>query len=183
MVRLVWHNHKENELRVLDLTATVHNDGQDLFIVVVLNRLSEALKQHFLVVCSLVRDGAHISEFHLDFKTFLSRQVVELIIDVVGVVDVSLEAEDGKAFKHLGLVNHSVQVVRIVKNASRRPVSVFMLLTRVLVATRLSLEVRRLINFRTLEYFSLNAVGLKRNFKTPLLDFLGVGDHIVQLTN
>lgn len=114
MVRLVWHNHKENELRVLDLTATVHNDGQDLFIVVVLNRLSEALKQHFLVVCSLVRDRAHISEFHLDFKTFLSRQVVELIIDVMCIVDVSLEAEDGKAFKHLGLVNHSVQVVRIV---------------------------------------------------------------------
>jgi hypothetical protein len=124
------------------------------------------------VVGSFVRDRAHIGELHLDFKTLLSRQVVELIIDVVGVVDVSLEAEDGKAFEHLRLVNHSVKVVRIVQNASRRTICVLMSLTRVRVATRLSLEVGRLINFGTLKHFSFNTIGLQGDLETPLLNLL-----------
>jgi len=54
----------------------------------------------------LVRDWADVSVFDLDVQTLLGRQVEELVVDVMGVLHIFFEADDGKAFKLLGLVHH-----------------------------------------------------------------------------
>lgn len=71
VVRLVGHDHQEDELRMSDLAVAVHDDGEDLLVVIVLNRLCETFKQDFLVVGSLVRNWAHISKFDLDLQALL----------------------------------------------------------------------------------------------------------------
>jgi hypothetical protein len=54
----------------------------------------------------LVWDWADVSVFDLDVKTLLLRQVEELVVDVMGVLHIFFEADDGKAFELLGLVHH-----------------------------------------------------------------------------
>ena len=67
VVRLVGHNHKEDELRVLDLSIAALDDGQNFLVVVVLDGLSETFKKDLFVVRCLVRNRAHVSELHLNF--------------------------------------------------------------------------------------------------------------------
>ena len=55
---------------------------------------------------SFVRDGANVGVLDADIKSFLDGKVVELIVDVVGVLDVLFEADYCEALKVLGLVNH-----------------------------------------------------------------------------
>lgn len=71
MVRLVWHNHKEDELRVLDLSIATLDDRQNFLVVVVLDGLSETFKKDFFVVRCLVRNRAHIGKFNLNFQALL----------------------------------------------------------------------------------------------------------------
>lgn len=80
-------------------------------------------------------------------------------------------------------MNHSVKIVRVVKDTRRRAISVLVLLSRVSIPTGLSLEVRRLKNFGSLKDFSLNTVGLETNLESPLFDFLTVSDHFIELTD
>jgi len=54
VIRLVGHDNQEDELRMSNFTVAAHNDGEDLLIVVVLDRLCETFKQDFLVVGGLV---------------------------------------------------------------------------------------------------------------------------------
>jgi len=54
----------------------------------------------------LVWDWADVSVFDLDVQTLLGRQVEELVVDVMGVLHIFFKADDGKAFKLLGLVHH-----------------------------------------------------------------------------
>jgi hypothetical protein len=67
VVRLVRHNHKEDELRVLDLSIAALDNRQDFLVVVVLDRLSKTLKEYLLVVSCLVRNRANVSELYLNF--------------------------------------------------------------------------------------------------------------------
>jgi len=54
----------------------------------------------------LVWDWTDVSVFDLDVETLLLGQVEELVVDVMGVLHIFFEADDGKAFKLLGLVHH-----------------------------------------------------------------------------
>lgn len=54
----------------------------------------------------LVWDWADVCVFDLDVETLLLRQVVELIVDVMSVLHIFFEADDGKSFKLLRLVHH-----------------------------------------------------------------------------
>ena len=49
---------------------------------------------------------ANVSVLHTDIKTLLQRQVVEFVINVVSVLNILLEADDGEALESLGLVHH-----------------------------------------------------------------------------
>ena len=93
------------------------------------------------MVGCLVRDGTDISKFDLDIKAFLSAQVVKFVVDVVGVTDIALETEDGETFKHLGLVDHRVEVVAVVQNARYSTVCLLHGLAGKLVPGGLGVEV------------------------------------------
>jgi len=54
----------------------------------------------------LVRDRADVGIFDLDVQTLLLGQVEELVVDVMSVLHIFFEADDGKAFKLLGLMHH-----------------------------------------------------------------------------
>ncbi len=53
-----------------------------------------------------VRHWADVGILHTNIETLLQRQVVEFVVDVVSILDVFLEADDGKAFKSFRLVHH-----------------------------------------------------------------------------
>jgi len=91
---------------MLDGAVRLLNNRENLFIVVVLNTLGERVKQVLLVHGGLVRDWADVSVFDLDVETLLLGQVEELVVDVMGVLHIFFEADDGKTFKLLGLVHH-----------------------------------------------------------------------------
>lgn len=54
----------------------------------------------------LVRDGANVGVLDANIEPFLDGEVVELVVDVVGVLYVLFEANNGEALKVLGLMNH-----------------------------------------------------------------------------
>lgn len=54
----------------------------------------------------LIRDGANVGVLDANIEPFLDGEVVELVVDVVGVLYVLLEANNGEALKVLGLMNH-----------------------------------------------------------------------------
>jgi len=54
----------------------------------------------------LIRDGANVGVLDANIEPFLDGEVVELVIDVVGVLYVLLEANNSEALKVLGLMNH-----------------------------------------------------------------------------
>ena len=93
------------------------------------------------MVGCLVRDGTDISKFDLDIQAFLSAQVVKLVVDVVGVADIALETEDSETFKHLGLVDHRVEVVAVVQNTRYSTVCLLHWLAGKLVSGGLGIEV------------------------------------------
>lgn len=90
----------------------------------------------------------------------MSAQVVKLVVDVVGVTDIALETKDGETFKHLGLVDHRVEVVAVVQNARYSAVCLLHWLTGKLVPGSLGVEVWRLIDLRTIQDLGFNGVWL-----------------------
>ena len=56
--------------------------------------------------CGLVWDWANVCILHIDVQTFLLRKVEELVVDVVSVLHIFFEADDGKTFKLLGFMYH-----------------------------------------------------------------------------
>lgn len=91
---------------MLDRTIRLLNNRQDLLIVVVLDTLCERVKQVLFMHSRLVRDWADVGILDLDVQALLLRQVIELVVDVMSVLHIFFEADDGKAFKLLRLVHH-----------------------------------------------------------------------------
>jgi len=89
VVRVVGHDHEEDELRVLDLTLGGADYSRHFLVVVILDGLGEGLEEDFFVEGGLVGDRTDISEFDLDAEALLCRKVVELVVDVVCVAYVS----------------------------------------------------------------------------------------------
>jgi len=89
VVRVVGHDHEEDELRVLDLTVGLADCSRHFLVVVILDGLGEGLEEDFFVEGGLVGDRTDISEFDLDAEALLCRKVVELVVDVVCVAYVS----------------------------------------------------------------------------------------------
>lgn len=52
----------------------------------------------------------------------------------MGVVHVSLQTEDSEAFEQLGLVDHSIEVVRVVQNTALGAISMLVLLTGIRIS-------------------------------------------------
>ena len=106
VVAVIRHNNQENEVRVLDSAIRGLNSGQHFLVVVVLDTRGESFQKILLMDGCAVRDGADIGVFYSDVKTLLLGKVVELVIDVVSVLNVLLEANDGESLECLGLVDH-----------------------------------------------------------------------------
>ena len=90
MVGVVRHDHQEEELRVFDGSIGIVDHWQHLFVVVVLDGRGEGIQEELLVNQGLVSNWTDVCILNLNIKTFLLRQVVEFIVDEVGVVHVSL---------------------------------------------------------------------------------------------
>jgi len=67
--------------------------------------------------CGAVRHWADIGVLDANVEALLRAQVEELVIDVVCVLHVLLEADDGEALKGLRLVDHGVKAVRVVQGS------------------------------------------------------------------
>lgn len=91
---------------MLNLAIRLLNNRKHLLIVVVLDALGKRVQQVLLMHRRLVGDGADVGILHLNVETLLLGQVEELVVDVVSVLHIFFEADDGKAFKLLGLVHH-----------------------------------------------------------------------------
>ena len=89
MVWVVGHYNQKDELGVLNLTVRILNYRSNLFVIIILNWLSEGFKQNFFVVCCFIWHRTDISEFDLNVQSLLCRKVVELVVDVVSVAYVS----------------------------------------------------------------------------------------------
>ena len=88
-----------------------------LLEVVVLDARGESFQKILLVNGGLVWNRADVSVLDADVETLLHGEVVELVIDVVGVLDILLQADDSEALKGLRLVDHRVEAVRVVQRA------------------------------------------------------------------
>ena len=64
---------------------------------------------------SSVRNWADIRIFNANVEALLHRQIVKLIVDVVGILDILFEADDGESLKGLWLVDHGVKAVRVIQ--------------------------------------------------------------------
>ena len=84
-------------------------------VVVVLDARGKSFQKILFVHGSLVRHWADIGVLDADVKSLLHRQVVELIVDVVSVLDILLEADNGESLEGFGLVDHGVKAVGVVQ--------------------------------------------------------------------
>lgn len=69
------------------------------------------------MVGGFVRNRTDVCKLNLDVEALLGGEIVELVVDVVGISNIFFETENSKPFKHLWFVHHCVQVVRVVKDA------------------------------------------------------------------
>ena len=63
------------------------------------------------MLCGLIKHRANICVLHANIKALLMGEIVELVVDVVGVLDVLLQTDDGEALESSWLMNHGVQTV------------------------------------------------------------------------
>ena len=114
---MVRHDDQEDKVGVLDGSTRVLDRRQHLLVVVVLDARGKSFQKILLVDGGLVGDGADVGVLDSDVEAFLEREVVELVVDVVGVLDILLEADDGESLESLGLVHHRVEAVGVVEGA------------------------------------------------------------------
>ena len=117
VVGVVRHDDQEYKVGVLDGSTRVLDRRQHLLVVVVLDARGKSFQKILLVDGGLVGDGANVGVLDSDVEAFLEREVVELVVDVVGVLDILLEADDGESLESLGLVHHRVEAVGVVEGA------------------------------------------------------------------
>ena len=189
VVGVVGHDDQENEVGVLDGSARVLDRRQHLLVVVVLDARGKSFQKILLVDGGLVGDGADVGVLNSDVETFLEGKVVELVVDVVGVLDILLEADNRESLESLRLVHHRVEAVGVVEGAricrvwvTSRLLSLLLLVVLV-SASSLLLEVGRLEDLRLFEDFGLDGIGIELNIEAPLLDLLALSNHFVQLLN
>jgi hypothetical protein len=108
---VVRHDDQEDEIGVFNRAIRSLDGGQDLLVIIILDRGCKGLKEVLLMLSSLIQDRADVGVLDADVEAFLQGQVIELIINVVGVLYVFLEADDGEALKGLGLMYHRIQTV------------------------------------------------------------------------
>ena len=186
MIRMIWHNDKEDKLGVLYRAIRFFDRCMHFLVVVVLNALGKGLKKHLFVIGGFIRDWTNISKFDLNAKSFLCGKIVELVVYVVCISYVSFQTENSEALKVPWLMNHRVQIVRIVQNTRCASISHFVLalLSLVLIASwSLGGKVWRFKNFRTFEDFGFNSIGLESDIETPLLNFFAFWDHLIKLAD
>ena len=189
VVGVVRHDDQEDKVGVLDGSARVLDRRQHLLVVVVLDARGKSFQKILLVDGGLVGDGADVGVLDSDVEAFLEGEVVELVVDVVGVLDILLEADDGESLESLGLVHHRVEAVGVVEGAGICRVWVssrllgLLLLVVLVSASSLLLEVGRLEDLRLLKDLGLDGIGVELNIEAPLLDFLALSNHFVQLLN
>ena len=111
VVRVVGHDDQEDEIGVFNCAIRSLDGGQDLLVIIILDRGREGLKEILLVLSSLIQDRADVGVLDPDVEALLQGQVVELVVNVVGVLYVFLQADDGEALKGLGLMHHRIQTV------------------------------------------------------------------------
>ena len=189
VVGVVRHDDQENEVGVLDGSARVLDRWQHLLVVVVLDARGKSFQKILFVDGGLVGDGADVGVLDSDVEAFLEGEVVELVVDVVGVLDILLEADDRESLESFGLVHHRVEAVGVVEGAGICRVWVssrllgLLLLVVLVSASSLLLEVWRLKDLRLLQDLGLDGIGVELNIEAPLLDFLALSNHFVQLLN
>lgn len=155
-------------------------------VVIELNTLREGFQQFVLVLGGPVLDQADIRILYENVQPLFNRHVVEFLVDVAGVLLVTLQTEDGEVLQRLRLVNHGVEAVGVLQRARGHdlarvaPQLALLLLTGI---GRLLHEVGGFINLRTLQNLGFDGVRSQFNFKTPLLDLLALGDHGVQIAD
>jgi len=136
---------------------------------------------------SLVRNWADICVFDTNIESFLDGEVVELVVDVVGVLDILLKTDDGEALEGLRLVDHRVETVGVIQGTGSCRVWIrsrgrVRLCLVVLIATRsLLLEVGGLEDLRLFENLGFNSVRVELDVQSPLLDLLTFSNHLVEL--
>ena len=135
-----------------------------------------------------VKDRADIGVLNADVEALLQRQVVELIVDVVSVLNVLLQADDGEALECFWLVNHRVQTVGVVQGplicrvwiSSWRRLRLVVVVVLIAASCLLS-EVWRFENLWLLKDLGLDGVWVELDVEAPLLDLFTLCNHLVQL--
>ena len=176
--------------RLLRFSSLLYN-RQDLLIVIVLNRIGKGIKKILFVVCRLVRHWADIRIFDLDLEPLLLGQVVELVVDVMSVCNILFEADNCKFLEGSRLMDHLVEIVRIVEYSGicRVWISFGRLLRTItravllLVTTCLSREIGSFINLWAVQHFSFDGVWCQLNVETPLFDLFALSNHLVELAD
>jgi len=90
VIRMVRHNHQEDELGVADGTVTVTDRRCNLLVVVVLDGLGKRFKKNLLVEGGFIRNWADIGVLYSNSETLRGRKIVELVVDIVCIHYISL---------------------------------------------------------------------------------------------
>lgn len=115
MVSVVWHYHQEQELGVLNCAIRLLNGWQHFLVVVVLDSLSEGIKQDLFVDKGLVGHWTDVCVLNLDIQTLLLGQSVEFVVDEVSIGNILFKANNCEAFKIFRLMNHLVETVGVLQ--------------------------------------------------------------------
>ena len=73
VVRMVWHDHQEDEVRVLDLTVRGIDGWKHFPVIVVLNTRSKSFQKIFFMHSGTIGHWADIRVLDANIETFLQR--------------------------------------------------------------------------------------------------------------
>jgi hypothetical protein len=182
LLDLIWHdNQKEHDLfgvRVLLALLLEVLLVLDVVLVVASNAFLEALD------AGVVVDQNEVSVVDVDVQALVLGQLVESLIEVVGVVTVFVLAEDGPLLEVDGLVHAVVQHFRVLQLQRRLVVRREVLVGLVHVrhgVVWLELALWDFVHLGAFEHFGLDGVWLELDGQVPLLDLGGAGNHAVEL--
>jgi len=86
MVRVVWHNHKEDESRF----RSCLNMRCDSAVVVELDALGEGFEKFVFVLSCPVLNEADVGVLYKDVKALLDAHVIELFVDITSILLITL---------------------------------------------------------------------------------------------
>ena len=164
----IWHDDQE-EVEVLGLLGLCELPAvgvltTDVLQIVVINGLLEGLD------AGLVAELNDVAVVNIDVESALFREFIEAVIEVLSVLNVLLQAEDGPFLEMDRLMYDGTQNLCIVK----RPGQLLSALSSLVMAAWL-------VDLWALEHSGLDGVWLKIDVQLPLFDFLRIGNHSVEL--